>query len=266
MTPSLLTVALMLSQDFEAASVKPAPASNNGRFSMSGGPGTSDPGFLRYSNIPLKRVLILAFDAKPWQIIGPDWLNSLRFDISARVPEGTTKEQSVVMLRNLLTERFRMAVHREAKERSFYALVTEKNGPKLKSAAAETGDENSIATVKQNEGKDGFPVLTPGAPGLVIETRGGSARVSGFQADLSKLADFLATQLGRPVLDQTGLGGTFDFVVYYAVQNAAANDGSPYPGIFEALREQLGLRLEGRKGPVEMLMIDRVEKIPTENE
>ena len=134
-----------------------------------------------------------------------------------------------------------------------------------------TGRRAATATAASAPTRHAVPppagaVLNPGAPGLVIETRGGSARVSGFQADLSKLADFLATQLGRPVLDQTGVAGTFDFALYYAPQNAATSDGSPYPGIFAALREQLGLQLESRKGPVEMLVIDRVEKVPTEND
>jgi len=109
-------------------------------------------------------------------------------------------------------------------------------------------------------------VLTPGAPGLVVEARNGRARISAFHADLSKVADFLSTQLGRPVFDQTGIGGTFDFVIYYRPENAAPDDTNPYPGIFDALREQLGLRLDARKGPVEMLIVDRIEKVPTGNE
>jgi len=96
---------------------------------MNGGPGTSDPVFLRYANVPLKRVLMVAYDVKPWQITQPDWLNTLRFDISARIPEETTKEQFLAMLRALIEERFRMAARREAREMSFYALVADKIGP-----------------------------------------------------------------------------------------------------------------------------------------
>lgn len=90
---TILLAALLLFQTFDAASVRPGPPANSGRFSMTGGPGTTDPTFLRYTNIPLKRVLMSAYDMKYWQIAGPDWLNSLRFDISARIPEGATKEQ-----------------------------------------------------------------------------------------------------------------------------------------------------------------------------
>lgn len=262
----LLPHLFLLSQSFDAASVRPGPPANSGRFTMAGGPGTSDPTFLRYANIPLKRVLMAAYDMKYWQISGPDWLNTLRFDISARVPENATKEQSLAMMRNLLTERFQMTVHRETRELPIYALLVDKNGAKLKAAKGPAGDENAIATVKKNEGKDGFPVLTPGAAGIVIETRNGRARISGFQSDLPKLADFLSTQLGRPVFDQTGIAGAFDFEVYYRPENAAADDTSTDPGIFDALREQLGLRLDARKGPVAMLVIDHVEKVPTGNE
>ncbi len=257
-----LLAGLLLAQSFDAASVRPGPAANAGRFTMTGGPGTSDPTFLRYANIPLKRVLMLAYDVKYWQVVGPGWLDSSRFEITARIPEGSTKEQSLAMMRNLLVERFQMTVHRETKELPIYALVQDKTGAKLKASADGAVDENAIATVKKNEGKDGFPVLTPGAAGIVVETRNGRARISGFHADLAKLADFLSNQLGRPVFDQTGIAGAFDFEVYYRPENGAMEE----PGIFDALRERLGLRLEARKGPVEMLVIDHVEKVPTGNE
>jgi len=263
---TILLAALLLSQSFDAASVKPGPAGNSGRFTMTGGPGTSDPTFLRYTNVPLKRVLMTAYDMKYWQITGPDWLNTLRFEITARVPEGSTKEQSAAMMRNLLTERFQMTVRRETKELPIYALLKDKAGAKLKPSGEAAGDDAAIATVKQNEGKDGFPVLAPGASGIIVETRNGRGRISGFQADLAKLADFLSTQLGRPVFDQTGIAGIFDFVVYYRPENATVDDANQYPEIFDALREQLGLRLEARKGPVEMLVIDHIEKVPTGNE
>jgi len=263
---TILLAALLLSQTFEAASVKPGPPANSGRFTMTGGPGTGDPTFLRYSNVPLKRVLMIAYDVKNWQISGPDWLASLRFDISARIPEGATKDQSLAMLRNLLVERFQMTVHRETRTLPIYALLPAKTGAKLKQTASEAGDQNSIATIARDQGNDGFPVLTPGAPGIVIETRDGRARISAFHSDLQRLADFLSTQLGHPVFDQTAIAGTFDFAVYFRPENAAPEDSNPYPGIFDALREQIGLRLDARKGPVEMLIVDRIEKTPAGNE
>jgi uncharacterized protein (TIGR03435 family) len=259
---SFVFAVLLLLQNFEAASGKSVATPGNGRFTMNGGPGTNDPGLIRYSNVPLKRVLMIAYDVKSWQVLGPDWLNSSRFDISARVPEGATKEQALAMMRKLLEERFQMIARREAKEMAFYALVADKNGAKLKSSTSEVADDSAVATVKKNEGKDGFPILTPGAAGLVIETRNGSARVSGFKADLLKLADFLANRLGRPVLNQTAIAGDFDFALYFAADNPAPGEVSPYADLFQALREQLGLRLDARRGPVERFVIDRIEKVP----
>jgi len=263
---TILLAGLLLSQNFDAASVRPGPPANTGRFTITGGPGTSDPTFLRYANIPLKRVLMAAYEVKYWQIAGPDWLDRLRFDITARLPDGATREQSLAMMRGLLAERFQMTVHRETRELPVYALLQDKSGVKLKPSADAAGDENAIASVKQNEGKDGFPVLTPGASGVIVETRNGRARISGFHAGLAKLADFLSTQLGRPVLDRTGIAGIFDFAVYFRPESAAVDEANPEAGIFDALREQLGLRLEARKGPVEMLVIDRIERVPTGNE
>lgn len=263
---AILSAGLLSSQSFDAASVKPGPPANAGRFTIAGGPGTTDPTFIRYANIPLKRVLMDAYEMKYWQIAGPDWLNTLRFDISARIPDCTTKEQSLAMMRNLLTERFQMSVRRTAKELPIYALITDKSGAKLKTAAETTGDRNAIVGVQKNEGKDGFPVLAPGGRGIVVETRNGAARISGFHSDLSKLADFLSNQLGRPVFDRTGIAGEFDFTIYYRPENAVADDANSYPGIFDALREQLGLKLDPRTGPVEMLTIERIEKVPVGNE
>jgi uncharacterized protein (TIGR03435 family) len=263
---SIIFAGSLLSQSFDAASVKPGPPANTGRFNMTGGPGTSDPTFIRYANVPLKRVLMAAYDMKSWQIAGPDWLNTLRFDISARIPDGATKEQAQAMMRNLLTERFQMSMRRTTKDLPIYALVIDKNGAKLKVSGDTAGDSNAIIGVQKNEGKDGFPVLAPGGQGIVVETRNGAARVSGFHSDLSKLADFLSNQLGRPVFDRTGIAGQFDFTVYYRPENAPADDTNPYPGIFDALWEQLGLKLDARTGPVEMLAIDHIERVPTGNE
>jgi uncharacterized protein (TIGR03435 family) len=169
------------------------------------------------------------------------------------------------MMRNLIVERFQMKAHRETRELSIYALVVDKNGTKLKASADAAGEENTIATVKKDEGKDGFPVLAPGAPGLVVETRNGRGRITAFHADVHMLAEFLSSQLGRAVFDQTGINGTFDFALYFRPENAAADDTNPQPTIFDALREQLGLRLDARKGPVEMLVIEHIEKVPVGN-
>jgi uncharacterized protein (TIGR03435 family) len=253
---------------FEVASVKPAQ-SVSGRFTMNGGPGTSDPGRISYTNIVLRRVLLSAYEVKNYQISGPNWLDTLRFDITAKVPDGTTKDQLQSMLRNLLNTRFKMQVHRESKEVPIYALLGAKGGLKIRAAVEDAAlagkpSEDQLAQIQSAEGKDGFPTLSLRAPGLVIETKGGRGRVTAKEAPMTKLADLLSGQVGRPVVDMTGLAGNYSFVVYFTPEGPSSADGSE-PSIFGALQEQLGLRLEARKGPVELLVIDHAEKVPTEN-
>lgn len=229
---------------------------------MNGGPGTSDPGRISYSNSMLRRVLLLAYDVKNYQLMGPEWLDTLRFDITATVPEGATKEQFQAMLRDLLATRFKMTVHWESKELPIYALLVAKNGPKIKPRDAASPGEEQLAAMQKDEGKDGFPVLSLPAAGLVIETRNGRARVTAKAVPIPKLADLLSGQVGRPVFDRTGLAGDYSFVLYFTPDDATAGDEPFLPA---ALQEQLGLRLEARKGPVDLLVIDHVEKVPTEN-
>ena len=266
MLPICLITALIIdttsAQTFEVASVKPSKSST-GRFVMTGGPGTSDPTRITYTNIMLRRVLLEAYDYRNYQIKGPNSLDSARFDIAATLPAGTSKVQFQTMLQNLLTTRFQMTTHVETKEMPVYALLVGKNGIKLKPTTAEPATDD-LAVVQRQEAKDGFPVvsLPPGA--LVIETKNGRARVTAKDIPLAKLADFLTGQLGRPVLDKTGLAGTYTLAVYFTPENSTTGEASD-PYLPTALQEQLGLRVEARKENVELFVIDHAEKIPTEN-
>ncbi|HTX37601.1 MAG TPA: TIGR03435 family protein [Bryobacteraceae bacterium] len=246
---------------FEVASVKPS-LSTGGRFSLSGGPGTADPGRMVYSNVPLRIVLLSAYGVRNYQLMGPDWLNTLRYDITARVPQGASREQFQAMLRSLLESRFRLALHRESKEMPIYALLVSRRGSKLQAVAAAPADDR-IAT-PHGEGSDGFPKLSMPSSGIVIETKNGAARVTANASPMAKFADFLSGRTGRPVIDQTGLDGYYSFALYFTPEGAEAGD-SAEPDIFAALGQQLGLRLEARRAPVELLVIDHAEKIPTEN-
>jgi uncharacterized protein (TIGR03435 family) len=237
----ILLLLLLLGQTFEVASVKP---SAGGKVII-----RNDPGRVSYSNVMLRLIILKAYDMKDYQLSGPDWLTTLRYDITAKVPESSNDIPA--MLRDLLTTRFQMKVHRETKEMPIYELTVSKN--KLKSTSS--GDsEADVVGMKAKEGKDGFPVLAlqPGA--LVIETRNGGGRISGKDVPISKLAELLSGQVGRPVFDRTGLAGNFSFVVYFSPDE-----------IFAALQEQMGLKLQARKGPVEYLVIDQAEKVPTAN-
>ena len=197
--PVALLTAGMFSQSFDVASVK-ASKSTGGRVTIA-----NDPGRISYSNIMLRRVLLLAYDIKPYQLVGPDWLDTLRFDLEAKFPSDATKEQIQAMLRDLLATRFKMTVHRESKELPVYALLEGKIGPRIKAKAdgASTGEEQ-VTSMQKDEGRDGFPVLSLPAAGLLIETRNGRARITAKIVPLEKLADLLSGQLGRPVFDKDG--------------------------------------------------------------
>ena len=292
------------SPTFEVASVKPAaPITGNAiRVMMRGGPGTPDPGQITYTNVTVKNVLTNAYGVKSFQISGPGWLDSERYDIVAKLPRGATKAEFMAMLQNLLAERFKLTLHREKKDLPMYVLVVGKNGPKLKEsvddAAPKEGDVPksdgpAAAMGKIAIGKDGFPVLPPGSGGrgaTAMMLMNGNARMTANRQSMAGLAEMLSGQLDLPVVDMTGLTGNYDFTLYFAPEGlvgmrlpgglppppppgeggpgmpmASAPDAQSNPSLFAALQEQLGLKLEQRKGPVDLLVIDHLEKAPVEN-
>jgi uncharacterized protein (TIGR03435 family) len=294
---------------FEVASVKPAaPPSANGRGMImfrppSGGPGTKDPGRISYPFISLKNLLMNAYDVKNYQIAGPGWLDTERFDINATMPLDTTKEQFRMMLQNLLAERFKLSIHRESKELPAYVLSVGKGGPKMKESdpVAAGADPETAALPpppppgQPKMGPDGFPVIPMGSRGgLFMIMMPGRARMIGQQQTMLELANRLTGQLNRPVTDATGLTAKYDFVLTFAPdgmggpmggpigpmgppigavpvappapggRGVESPDGENLPTIFGAL-PQLGLKLEAKKDNVEMIVVDHVEKTPTEN-
>ena len=257
---------------FEVASIKPAnPDAMGIRINFVPGGG------LRAENVRLRQLIEFAYQVHPFQISGgPGWMNSQGFDVLAKAPEPAEAtdlrkltdaqrdrlgEQIRQRLQALLAERFQLTIHRETKEMPVYALVVAKNGPKLKeSADPERGDQ---------------------------QMRAGRGELSATTMKIQALASHLSRVTGRPVLDNTGLKGTYDFKLEWTpepggpgggpfagspgagrlAEEKAAGIGAPDPtgpSIFTALQEQLGLKLESQKGPVEILVIDRAEK-PSEN-
>ena len=166
---------------FEAASVKPSAPSAVGPNGMvfartMGGPGTKDPGRIRYSSMSLKLILLTAYDAKDFQIAGPAWLETERFDIDATMPPATTHEQLRVMLQNLLSERFKLTFHRESKEVLTYALVLARNGPKMAEPAPVRAAQNTagqappagpVSPSEVKRDREGFPIPPPGYTGML---------------------------------------------------------------------------------------------------
>jgi uncharacterized protein (TIGR03435 family) len=261
--------------EFEVASVKPAPPPTGPglRVRMGG-----DPGRIDYSNVTLKDMIRQAYQVKEYQISAPDWFNSTRFDVVAKVPAKTPKEQIPLMWQSLLADRFKLTLHREKKELPVYVLVVGRNGPKLKESE-DSGDATRPTA--------GFGPGMPGGRGMMQIGRG---RLSATKMSLASFADMLSRQMDRPVIDMTELKGLYDFTLEYTPDerqrmmpfmpglpagpvaeehapraNSSDSATAAGPTIFVAVQEQLGLKMEARKAPVEILVVDHAEKVPTEN-
>jgi uncharacterized protein (TIGR03435 family) len=256
---------------FEVASVKPSPPPEfTSGFVISrvdGGPGTKDPTRLDCRNMPLGSLILRAYNLSPSQLSGPDWIDVERFDIVARVPPGATQEEFRSMLRNLLVERFRMQTHRDKKDLLLYSLTASRNGPKLKphveATAADAGTPVPDNPAKVKTDSQGYPLLPPGIGMGMLNGRG---RLHMVDADLARLVGRLSQQLGGPVKDDSGLQGTYDIDLYWSTQSPGSQaEAEPGPDLFAAVQEQLGLKLEKKKGPVEILVIDHAERTPTGN-
>jgi bla regulator protein blaR1 len=274
---------------FDVASVKPASVPNgvslmeNGRIGVrkgsgiqippnTGGPGTDDPGRIHYPLITLKQLLRRAWDSY-YEIDGPSWLDSQAVTVDATMSQDTTKAQFQEMLRNLITERFSVQYHAGKREIAGYALVIAGNGPKLRTAADQGEAEYAPPKPPTGMGKDGFPIYPPVAgKKLVTEGMdGGRSRIIGQQVTIQELARSLSSQLKTIVTDMTGLAAKYDFTLTYAAVESASQPANnpeglePLPDIFGALQSQLGLKLERKPVPVEVFVVDHMEKTPTAN-
>jgi uncharacterized protein (TIGR03435 family) len=219
------------------------------------------------SNASLFALITAAYQVQDYQISGgPAWLKSANFDIDARgpvKPDTPIDAQIAQMSQALLADRFQLRLHREAREMPIYAILIGRNGPKLESVrGADCFDPRA-----------GIPPPTPDS-----RPCGGfnmnRDQMLGAAVPIAHLALALSRIVGRPVVDKTGLAGTFDITLHWTpddtqaflapAQQAAAPPENSGPSIFTALQEQLGLRLEGQKGPVEVLVIDSAQ-LPSAN-
>ncbi len=268
-----LLCGVALGQSFEAASIK--PAAPGGSVRMEGGPGTSDPGRIRYSSISLRYLIMAAYRIGSFQLSAPAWLDAKAFDIDAKVPPGATRAQLREMLQNLLIERFHLALHPERRVMPIYTLIVGKNGPKLKESAEKAGadtadDFDPLPPAPPNElelDHEGYPVVPPREGSWLVALRSGPARTHQLNASMQDLAALLSKQLARPVTDATGLQGRYEFTLSWMadVPAAGALTAEAGPDLLAAVRQQLGLKLEAAKGPVEVLVIDHLERDPIEN-
>jgi len=253
---------------------------------IKGGPGTDDPTRMTFTWVQVRRLLMTAFAVPIDQLSGSDWVmgQDARFDIAAVVPAGATKEQANEMLINLLKERFHMTYHSEKKEFDLYALVLAKGGSKLKDAAPADGPlpdppQPGTRAVAAPLDRDGFPQLPAGRPGSQGRGANGVTRETYRMATPQMLLNMIQFEL-RPsrTVDKTGLTGKYDFTLAYSNMGLTGPMGrslSATPGeadlpdsapdLFTALEKQLGLKLEKSKTQLDMIVIDHMDKQPTEN-
>jgi len=193
-----------------------------------------------FRNYTFGSILLTAFMVDRLNLEAPAWLYDQRFDITARVPdEKASLDQRRQMLQALLMDRFGLVVHHEAKTRSGFALVVAKNGPKIQ-PVEDVGGHN-------NDNRPG--------------------KIQRLRTTIEDFASAVADILRQPVVDETHLAGRYNVVLTYTPDGGPGTpaEASGGPSIFTALEEQLGLKLEPRKLPVDILVVDRCEKLPTEN-
>jgi uncharacterized protein (TIGR03435 family) len=223
-------------QHFEVAVIRPTTATPGAGTSVELFPG----GRVRIVNEPVKLLVRMAFQLQDSQIAGaPSWLDSDRYDIEAKTgaPEKPGPDQLSPLLQDLLVERFHLKFHRETREIPVYALVVAKGGPKLKPKA-----DGEVSGMNTKSGR-------------------GTSQVTATATTLDVLAKYVGNRVGRIVVDKTGLGDSYDFTLAWAPNTVP---DSADPSLVTALHEQLGLRLESQKAPVEVLVIDSISR-PTEN-
>ncbi|HUB82593.1 MAG TPA: TIGR03435 family protein [Bryobacteraceae bacterium] len=259
--------------EFEVASVKPSPPVQEGNLNV----GVHiDGAMVRCNFLTLINYLDMAYDVKDYQIIGPDWLVTEHFDIVGKRPEGVEGEKALRgMVASLLEDRFKMVMHRETRELPAYALVVGKGGLKIKEVPPDAdGGDNSKVDVNVTGG---------GRGGTVVDLGGGSSisyglnKLEAHKVSFALVVDSLAKFLDRPVVDETGLAGRYNFTLEYSVDElrnlvrASGADASRIPdfggdqvSIFTSV-ESIGLKLEPRKTSVPVIVIDSIQKTPTAN-
>jgi uncharacterized protein (TIGR03435 family) len=218
---------------FDVASVKQNRAADcRGRWDF-----TASHATVTAENAPLRRIISRAYRLTDDRISGPAWIDSQCYDIRAKAPAGTPDRDLMAMLQTLLFERFHLIARRESDERPVFFLLIDKAGTKLSA----DGDKNWKPPT-------------------------GDGRVLFMARHLSDLCERLATVAGRPVIDKTGLDGSYQIEFTYVPFGTVAGDPSDSGAdIFSAVRDQLGLKLEAQRGMVEILKIESIDKVPTRN-
>lgn len=242
--------------EFDAAAIR---ANTSGARAVS--IGTPSPGYFKGENVWLRFLIQVAWDVKDFQVLGgPGWATSDRYDVTARASGNLQLEGMRPMLKALLKDRFQLTLHTETRELPVYALVRGKSGVRLRQTS-----EGSCAALNPADATQ-LPVC--GTLGMSPHS------INGVGVTMAQLASTLSNDMQRPVIDQTGLTGRFDVHMEWTADQSTpgfwAPGLAPAPNadppsdnggsIFTVIREQLGLALEARKGPVTVLVIDHAER------
>ena len=239
---------------FEVASVKPAQEK---AIRCSGGPGTSDPGMWSCGNAPLVYLISIAYDLQRYQYQPPVWMFDSRYDVVARVGSGTTKEQFRRMQQDLLVKRFHLQFHYEPKEMPVSELTVVKRGL-LKESAAPVPEKRDF-------------VQGP------LSSLDGTEHWNVINVSMEEITPLFALQVGGPIKDATGLKGRYDLsLTWYReispelkvrleAMGETVTTGEGGPTFRQALQDQLGLKLDVKKGMVPVMLIDHADKIPVAN-
>jgi uncharacterized protein (TIGR03435 family) len=293
---------------FEVAAIKPSePITASGGKVMIRIGVNNDGRMVTYSRMTLKALVQNAYRVKDFQVTGPSWADAQQWDISAKLPDGASKDDAPDMLKTLLEERFKLKVHVEKKEHPVYALIVGKGGAKLKPAEITDDPPRSEsgpalppppppkALAEAGGGGRGAIVAPPGAFTMRMGENGG--HMESRAITLSRFSDMISRYLDRPVVDETGIGGKYDFAIdisreqmvnmktgggmlMMGLQAAQAGGGGPAAGpgsggpelpnapeggsLFQSI-QQYGLKLEPKKAPMDIITIDSAEKAPSEN-
>jgi uncharacterized protein (TIGR03435 family) len=202
-----------------------------------------NPGSLAMHGVRLRACMKWAYDVNDYQISGPSWMGAPgwggrdlpRYEVLAKAPEGTSAAQMKLMLQNLLVDRFKLKLHRETREMPVFLLTIAKSNTSLKPSADQNAERRIIP------GQDGS--------------------LQFLNSTISELAEFVSGPLQSPILDRTGFAGRFDFTL----KNPPGSREDVLATLTESLRQQLGLKLENQKAPIEMLIVDSAQQKPLAN-
>jgi len=263
--------------EFEVASVRPA-APNQGKGAQTPAAAQLDPSRIRLTYLTLQDYIVRAYGVKGYQVIGPDWLTTERFDISATLPAGATAAEVPAMLQSLLEDRFGLKVHRSQKEFAVYVLRRSKRPFTLTEVEPRSPDSNVTGVVP----RPGNGVALGLARGALFTLTDNKLEGKGMSMEM--FANTLTPFIGLPTVDDTDLRGFYDFQFDLVPEDyrsmmmrAAAARGVSYPpqvlaelesasnGSFFNALDKVGLKLEKDKAPFEVINVDEVKKTPSEN-